>query len=428
MVNLDGVFMIIRETDKGRFNIATLVILVRVCSGLIWSSAGPLLSLIMLQYSINRAVVSWYGSVAPVVLVGLAIPVGIVGLRMGAKRIFALGALLQASCIIAPFCSNFVALLLTRAVFAAGVAMTAPIVSRIYVEWFSPRVLPLLNGLTMALVHVGGSLAFLASIPIATALSWQLALTLYGVLALASALAWLFWGKESQNKAFDRSPRFALNAAADDSTNILHLLKQRRVILLVISLIGPYALGSAIGFWLPTYYHEVFDKPLAISSSITATLSVTGAVACFVGGILPMRLGIRKPFLVIPGLTMGLLALGCFLFNNTALILVSVALYGIFSSLQMASVLSIPMELPGLTPRTGAIVLALTLGAANIGNFIGPLIVGQLADLTGSYIPGFVICCVLSLTLFVAGVGLPETGPAARKPALKKVLEPSSTR
>jgi len=154
---------------------------------------------------------------------------------------------------------------------------------------------------------------------------------------------------------------------------------------------------------------------LATASSITAILTVTGAIACLAGGILPMQLGLRKPFLLIPGLLMGPVALGCFMFNNTAIILISVALFGIFSSLQTASIFTIPMELPGLTPRTGAIVLAFALGVGCVGGFIGPLIIGYLADLSGSYMPGLLICCALSLSLFIGGMFLPETGPKARR-------------
>jgi cyanate permease len=47
------------------------------------------------------------------------------------------------------------------------------------------------------------------------------------------------------------------------------------------------------------------------------------------------------------------------------------------------------------------------------------LITGYLADLTGSYLPGIIIFAVFSLSLLVAGLMLPETGPAARKVSSK---------
>ncbi len=59
----------------------------------------------------------------------------------------------------------------------------------------------------------------------------------------------------------------------------------------------------------------------------------------------------------------------------------------------------------------------------NFGTFMGPLITGYLADLTGSYLPGIIIFAVFSLSLLVAGLMLPETGPAARKNTLKMRVE-----
>ena len=48
--------------------------------------------------------------------------------------------------------------------------------------------------------------------------------------------------------------------------------------------------------------------------------------------------------------------------------------------------------------------------------FIRPeeLLVGYLADMTGSYLPGFIACAVFSLSLLIAGALLPETGPKAK--------------
>jgi dipeptide/tripeptide permease len=53
---------------------------------------------------------------------------------------------------------------------------------------------------------------------------------------------------------------------------------------------------------------------------------------------------------------------------------------------------TIPMELPNIRSRTGILVFSLMLAGGNFGNFMGPLIVGYIADLTGSYLPGYIIC------------------------------------
>lgn len=400
------------KKNRYRFVIQTLVILVRICIGLIWASAGPLLPLIMQEYGISRGTVSWYVSAVPVIMASLTIPASIVGTRLGLKKMFAIGAFLQASGLLAPFCTSYVQLFLTRVLFGAGIAITIPTASAIAAEWFSPRELPLVNGITISLVSLGNTAAYAATIPIATAFSWQASITIYAAFAFICAIAWLILGKERQGLATQRDsppkekmPEMSLRAA----------LKQKASFVLALSLLGPFCLSTAVSSWLPSYYHDAFGMPLARASSIVSIFTITGTIASFVGGILTMRIGQRKPFLLIPGLLFGLSALGCILFNNIASILISVALFGFFSSIQASSIFTIPMEIPGITPRTGAVVLSMALGVGNLGGFAGPIIVGYLADLTGSYMPGFLVCSALSLTLFFGGLLLPETGPKARK-------------
>jgi MFS family permease len=117
-----------------------------------------------------------------------------------------------------------------------------------------------------------------------------------------------------------------------------------------------------------------------------------------------MRLGRRKPLLLVSGFFMGITALFSVLFSNPAVIFVSIALFGFFGNLQNGAIYTIPMELPGITPRMGAVIFSFMLAGGNFGNFLGPLVVGYTADITGSFLPGFVICAVMSLSLFLAGV------------------------
>jgi cyanate permease len=73
------------------------------------------------------------------------------------------------------------------------------------------------------------------------------------------------------------------------------------------------------------------------------------------------------------------------------------------------------MEIPGMSVRSGVMVIAMMQVGGNLGNFISPLVVGALVDSTGSYLPGFFTFIILSFGMMVAGILLPETGPAARK-------------
>jgi MFS family permease len=402
--------------NRYRFVIQASVILVRICVGLIWASAGPLLPFIMQEYGFGRGTAGWFASAAPIAVAIIALPLGIIGARFSLKKVFAVGALLQAAGILAPFCGSYLPLVMTRVFFAIGTAITVPLATAIAAEWFSSRELPLVNGITIGFVSLGNTFTYMATVPIATVLAWKAPITIYGAFALTCATLWIIFGKDRKKVETAGQATSFPQPKGDRVLGIKQALTQRSTIVLTLAVMGAWTLSNAMGSWLPTYYHEVFGMSLQKASSITAIITVMGVIASISGGFLPMRIGRRKPFLIIPGIFMGVTALCSILFNNTAVIFLCVALFGLSGNLQNAVIYTLPLELPNMSHRTGSVVFSLMLAGGNFGNFMGPLIVGYMADATGSYIPGFIACAVMSLSLLAAGIILPETGPAARYP------------
>jgi MFS family permease len=369
----------------------------------------------MQTYGINRGTAGWFASVAPLTIGLLAMPIGLIGTRISLKKAFAVGAFLTAGGLLTPLCSNYPMLMLTRVSFAMGTAITFSFATTIAAEWFTSRELPMVNGITMSVNNVGNAVAFVATVPLAAAFTWQMPVMIYGTVALTGAVAWAIFGRDRQSRQVRPSTSKTPRAEPVAELTLKQILSQRSTILLAMATMGCWCLGNAMGSWLPSYYHEVFKMPLEKASSITAIITVAGTFSSIMGGLLPLRIGRRKPFLIIPGVFMGLSALGAVFFNNQAAIYLAVACFGIFANLHSASLFTIPMELHPTSRRTGTIVIFIMLLVGNIGNFIGPLVVGYLSDLTGSYLPGFIISAVISLGLLAAGLMLPETGPRARK-------------
>jgi MFS family permease len=147
----------VETKNRNRLSIHILVTLVRICVGLVWASAGPLLPFLMREYDISRGAVGWYASAAPIAVAILAIPIGIIGARFSLKKMFAIGALFQAAGIFAPFCTSYPLILLTRIGYALGTAITVPVATAILAEWFTARELPLVNGITISFVSLGNT-------------------------------------------------------------------------------------------------------------------------------------------------------------------------------------------------------------------------------------------------------------------------------
>lgn len=404
--------MPVEPKSSYRFIIEILICGILLFTGLMWIAPGPLFPLIMPDYSVDRATVGLTTSIISLIMGISAIPAGIFANRFGLKRTIAIGIFLMAAGALTPLCSNIVQLLATRVSIAIGVAMAFPIAAGMVMQWFSGRELPLVNGINVSMMTIGNVMALFLSIPLATILGWKATLSLYGAVIFLLAIVWSFLGREHKSYATESG-----KDAPVTSISIGSVLKRKTTWLLGFTVSGPFILFMAISSWLPTYYNEVLGMPLSRASSITGLFPLFGILACIVGGLLPMRTGLRKPFLVAPGVILGLAALGTFLTSNMLIIYVSVALFGICELIFMPSVFTMVMELPGTNPKVAAFTMAAVLAVGNVAGSTGPLIVGFLADLSGSYLPGLIVCSALSLSLFFGGIFLPETGPRARQQA-----------
>ena len=245
----------------------------------------------MAAYGISRGTAGWFASIAPLTIVLLAAPLGIFGARYSLKRTFAVGAILQAAGLLAPFCNGYIPLLLTRACFALGTGITFPLIPAIASEWFSAREIPAINGITQGFNSLGNAIVFLVTVPIATALSWKAPITIYGACALTAAIAWIIFGKDRKKEKVSKEPDMPVVVSDRSQLTMRQALTQRSTILLALAAMGCWGLGNSLGAWLPTYYHQVFNMPLAKASSITAIVTIVGIGACLTGGFLPHAFG-----------------------------------------------------------------------------------------------------------------------------------------
>ena len=123
-------------------------------------------------------------------------------------------------------------------------------------------------------------------------------------------------------------------------------------------------------------------------------------------GFCPLGL-FKETVFIVPGLLLGLGGLGTFLIDSTLGIYVSIVLLGIGSWSYAATLLSLPMELPDMTPEKVAVVWGTFVTVSGICMFISPIVVGAIRDGTGTFVPGFIIFAVVAWFLMIAGLLIP---------------------
>jgi cyanate permease len=282
-----------------------------------------------------------------------------------------------------------------------------------------------MNAAMMSFINLGNAAAYFLTVPLAVLISWKAPITIYGAVALTCALGWFVVGRDKTKTTTVTEVAGTGERAPEQRPSIRRVLTGRSTLVLAFATLGSWCLGNSIGSWLPTYYNQVFGMPLQKASSIMSIITVGGTAACLAGGFLAVRIGLRKPLLILSGVFFGLSALCAVIVNNPATIYISVALFGVFGNLHNPSLFTIPMELPKTPLRSGIVIFSVMQCGGNLGNFIGPLLVGYLVDITGSYLPGFISAIVLSFSLLVAGLLLPETGPRAKAPVSNALPAPA---
>ena len=399
--------------DSYRFVIAGLTISAHFAGGLSFAALSPIMPLVTEDYGISHTM---GGLLLGVVMLSVGIfslPAGIIVARVGLWRTYTVSWLMMGLLTLTALSPGFEGLLLLRMLFGLGVAALTPATAILVMQWFRPRELSVINGVNFASISLGMVVSVSTVAPLSSVLGWERVMGLFGAVALAGAFAWMLWGKVRDSGSGQPVP---LNM--DD---VWAVLRDRTILLLALADTAGFSLYIVLIGWLPTFYSETRDLSLNQAGYLISFLPFTGIFAVLLGGFLPLKIGSRRLFLIVPGAMACVGGLGSFLIDSTLVAYISVALLGVGCSLYIPTLITWPMELPGMTPEKVAVAWGWMMTVSSIGAFVAPLVVGAVRDSTGTFIPGFLILGILAWFLPISGFLLPKggapqrgrTGPAA---------------
>ena len=396
------------QRQRYRFVIAGIILFFNLAYGINFAAVAPIFTLVMEEYGVSRGEASFLISGVIIVQGVLIIPGGMLVARSPLKLVYALGCLLAGAMTLAVLADHFLVLLALRMVYGLAFVVVMPATAPILMRWFSASDLPLINSLHMTFFTLGIGVGTFTAAPLSLWIGWQPTLSGFGAALVAAGLAWVL---------FARIPPPAGQGVVRGVSlrSMWRLMRSKIVLLLGLADGAAFAQYVALTTWLPTYYNEVFGMSLTKAGSTVGLIPMVGVCASMVGGVLSARLGVRKPFIIIPGLMVGFAGLGSFLFHNEAVIYGSMVMLGVTSFFYLPILLTIPMELKGTTEGNVVVAWATMFAIASSITIISPITVGFMTDALGSYIPAFTLWAVFSWGLLLAGLMLPETGPGRRK-------------
>ena len=398
-----------RRQSSYRYVIGGLTIWAHFAAGLSFMVVAPVLPLITDDYGIAHTSAGLLVGVVTLIQAVFGVPAGILVGRIGITRTYACAWFLMAAGVLTLFSPGFAVLVVLRLLFGLGMGIMFPATGPVVMQWFSPSERSVITSLNVVAISVGMVVSVSTAAPLAGIIGWENVLAVYGAVALAGGGAWVLFGRVEG--------RAVASLSALSWKEIRSVLRSRFVLLLGVADAACFSQYVALAAWLPTFYHETRGMSLTQAGFITSLLPFTGIFAVLIGGFLPLKIGPKKLFLIVPGALAAVGGLGSFLFEAPAITYVAVVVLGVGSWMYVPSLLTLPTEFPGMTPQRVAVVWGWITAVGGAGTFISPLTVGALKDGTGSYVPGFLLFAVIAWFLVVAGFMMPDTRRQKAGPA-----------
>ncbi len=383
-----------------RWVMAALSLAAHLVLGLNLFGISPVLPLVIEDYQINRVTAGLLISLPMLVGAALGIPGGMLVASIGVRRANLIAWIAMAILALSFLSPNFAAMLILRLAYGIGLAMTITSTGPLLMGWFSQKEVLVMNALNTALVSLGVAISVAGAAPLAAMTDWKIAMSLFGVLGVAGAVAWAVAGRDA--------PFSGSRPAPITLRQTLGVLRGRTVVLLVITDAGVLVQYTALTGWLPTFFNEHRGMSLGEAGLVTGVLPFIGVFAVLLGGALPLRFGSARPIFLISGVAAALGGIGTFLLPGTTMIYVAAAVLGFGSWFYVPMLLTLPLRMSDISPQNLAVIYGSIMTFSGIAMFVSPILVGAFRDISGSFLMGFLVCWAMSWTALLAGALLPS--------------------
>lgn len=391
------------------------------CFTFLWFAVPAFLPPIVADLGLSSTSAGLVAGAIPLTYVPLALASGLVVDRIGPGRAIAIGLLLVGAAGAARSAADgFLALFfLTALVGVGGTGVTFGLPKLVSVAVPAGRA----GSATSAYV-VGASAGTAAAFSVGRPLlgpalgGWRPVLLWSGVAVVAFAAVWTVAARNSSAW----TARGADAAADGDGTDpeptdvvddLRAVLAHRGLRLLVVVGVVFLLVTHGTQAWLAAIFEHRGFSP-ATAAALTTVLVVARTVGVLAVPPISDVLDVRRGVVVGSGVLMAA-GVGGLVVSSTSLPLsaAAVVVAGVGLGGLSPMIRTLPIELPGIGPRLTGTATGLVFAVGEVGGFGGPVLVGTLFDLTGTYAVGLAVLAAGGVVVAVAGRSIPEADGAA---------------
>ncbi len=392
----------LKKMDRSFFEFAITLYVPGFFINLGFSLASPILPLYAKSFDIPIALAAMVTTMNALGRISSDIPLGTLCDRIGRRPLAIFGPLLVAvSAILSGLVQNFYQLLVCRFITGSGMAMwtvarQAMIADNVDLS-IRGRVLSTFQGINMIGSAAGPAIGGI----IAEFYGYRVPFFFYGSSVLVSLIVSFLFVKES-------SSQVNLYKKAAIRTDIRKLLGYLTFPILIAAFANlcNHMRGSARGFILPLHASiNIGLSPGEIGLALSAS-TIVNILMVFPGGYIVDKLG--RKIALVPSLVLAGIVFFLFPFTTdfTSVILIAAAL-GAAQGIGGGATMTIATDLAPEEMRGQFLGLWNTIG--DVGNAIGPLILGILADGFGLIVPFYFISALMILAASTTQIFVKET-------------------
>jgi CP family cyanate transporter-like MFS transporter len=341
-------------------------------------------------------------------IVAIAIPAGFIADRIGIRKAAGIGAIIIViGTVLRGTASDASSLLAFTFIYGVGLGWSFPNLPKLVSGWAPQEKAGVATGIYTTGILTAPALALAITMPLIFPITntFQGVFFIWSIPPVIAAILWWILAKDPPQE------RISSELVSGGGTLLRKVLRNKNLWLVAsIFLLHDFFFHSWAA-WAPTLM-MFKGAPPELAGLITSVVVWVGIFAVFFMPRLAYKLGLRKPFLWIPGFVLALAAWGA-LHVTLPMSWPLMALIGFALETRFVTIIALPVEMmPKEEVGTASgLVFSVGLTGGVIGSFVG----GRILDLTGSLDLALLILAGLSIAAAGIALRLPETGPKARE-------------
>ena len=290
------------------------------------------------------------------------------------------------------FANGFLMLFVARFLAVLFHSLTIAVRPLLFQQWAARRQYALINAVGLSQHSLLLAIAVSTGALLIGALgSWRSAYYLQAGFVALQAVAFMLAARESRAPVQDMS-----DVLRNQPTSPLVALRRyRQGWSLAIVMFSLASVWTGIVTFLPTLLLENRGIDITLGGPLLGFLYYALIPGALAGGWVNRKFHNRRILLAVPAVLNVLLALAIVLTTDTLLLALAITLLGLVW-VAVPAMEMLPFEFEGILPREVAAVSALVSMFAGLGFAAGPMIVGVVAELSGSLLTGLVVMAVFS--------------------------------